>query len=174
MTGITPRKARRGFVVASAALTALATAPLPVTPAHAVEAGGATAATRQVEVTTLSPGQGASPAASDWVLISYKGMLADGTVFDQRDDMPMSLENVVPGFAQGLVRMQRGGKYRLSIPWELGYGEEARGPIPARADLTFEIELLDFKTNAEVEAMVAQMRARAAAQAGDQEQLAPR
>lgn len=166
MTAATVRRQVRPALAAAVLLLPAAHA------AHAAEAVPAAAAARQVEVVTLAPGQGATPAANDWVLISYKGTLADGTVFDQRDSMPMSLENVVPGFAQGLVRMQRGGRYRLSIPWELGYGEEARGPIPARADLTFEIDLIDFKTNAEVEAMVGQMRAQQAAPAGDQDQPA--
>lgn len=121
--------------VLRAPLVALAAWLLPAGAAQAAEAAAASPV-RDVAVTTLTPGEGATPAANDWVLISYKGMLADGTVFDQRDNMPMSLENVVPGFTRGLVRMQRGGRYRLFIPWELGYGEAARGPIPARADLT--------------------------------------
>ena len=47
--------------------------------------------------------------------------------------------------------MQRGGKYKVEIPSELAYGEKAVGDIPANTDLTFEIELLDFKSRAEIE-----------------------
>ena len=96
-------------------------------------------------------------------------MLADGTVFDQAGPVPMPLDAVVPGFAQGIVQMQRGGRYRLTIPAALGYGERAVGPIPANSDLVFEIELIDFKTPDE---MAALMRQYQAAQ-GAQEQSAP-
>ena len=62
----------------------------------------------------------------------------------------------------GLKRMQVGGKYVLRIPSELGYGAEERGPIPANSDLTFDIEVLDLKTEAEVQAIVQQQQAIAA------------
>jgi FKBP-type peptidyl-prolyl cis-trans isomerase FkpA len=61
------------------------------------------------------------------------------------------LAEVVPGFTKALEQMQRGGKYKVVIPSELGYGDEAVGEIPAGSDLTFEIELLDFKSRAEIE-----------------------
>lgn len=117
---------------------------------------------RRVTVTTLTAGEGAKPAAQDIVLISYKGTLPDGTVFDQNDHAVMPLDEVVPGFAQGLVQMQRGGTYRMVIPSELAYGDKASGPIPANTDLTFEVSLLDFKTPQEFQAMIAQMQAAAA------------
>lgn len=117
----------------------------------------------QVKVETLKAGAGEKPPAHSYVLINYKGMLADGTVFDQADQMPMPIDEVVPGFAQGLVQMQRGGRYKLTIPPELGYGAQASGPIPANSTLVFEIDLLDFKTAEEIAAMTAQMQAQGAA-----------
>ncbi len=110
-------------------------------------------------VTVLAPGEGAKPAVDDYVLVNYKGMLPDGTVFDQNENAVMPLAEVVPGFAQGLVQMQRGGTYRMVIPSELGYGAEGGGPIPPNTDLTFEVTLLDFKTQAELQAMMSQMQA---------------
>lgn len=104
-----------------------------------------------VQVQTLTAGSGESPTMDDVVLINYKGMLADGKVFDQGQQAPMPLAGVIPGFGKALVQMQRGGKYKVEIPSELAYGEQESGPIPANSDLTFEIELLDFKSRAEIE-----------------------
>lgn len=112
-----------------------------------------------VEVETVQAGSGASPTMQDVVLVNYTGKLANGTVFDKGERAAFPLEGVVPGFAQGLTKMQRGGKYRLTIPAEQGYGSEAqRNPatgeevIPANSDLVFDVELLEFKSRAEIEA----------------------
>jgi FKBP-type peptidyl-prolyl cis-trans isomerase 2 len=97
--------------------------------------------------------------------VSYKGMLKDGTVFDQNPQAGFPVTGVVPGFSEGLKIMQRGGKYRLWIPAELGYGpEDQRNPqtgevvIPGGSELTFDVELLEFKSRAEIEAMQKQMQ----------------
>lgn len=105
-----------------------------------------------VTVVTVKAGEGPSPTEADVVLINYKGMLSDGKVFDQADRAVMPLEGVIPGFTQALEKMQKGGKYKVHIPAVLGYGDKAAGPIPANSDLDFEIELIDFKSRAEVEA----------------------
>ncbi|WP_324696157.1 FKBP-type peptidyl-prolyl cis-trans isomerase [Novosphingobium aerophilum] len=129
----------------------------------------APAPARQVVVTTLTAGQGAKPTREDYVLVNYKGMLKDGTVFDQNEQMPMAVGEVVPGFADGLVQMQRGGSYRILIPAELAYGAEGGGPIPPNSDLVFEVTLLDFKTRAELDAMIAAQQGQAQpAQPGSQ------
>ena len=104
-----------------------------------------------VKVETVLAGQGTSPTREDVVLINYKGMLADGKVFDQGKQVPLAVDGVVPGFTQALEQMQRGGKYKIMIPSELGYGSEVNGPIPANSELIFEVELLDFKSKAEIE-----------------------
>lgn len=146
----------------------LAAAVLPVSaPAFAQdaapEAPAADAAPEAPAVTvtveTLTPGEGDPPPAGSFVLVNYKGMLEDGTVFDQADRVPLDLNNVVPGFAQGLVQMQRGGRYRLTIPPELGYGAQASGPIPANSRLVFEIDLIDYKTPEEIRQMMLEIRA---------------
>ena len=92
-------------------------------------------------------------------------MLKDGTVFDQNPQAGFPVSGVVPGFSEGLKIMQRGGKYRLWIPAELGYGpEDQRNPqtgqvaIPGGSELTFDVELLEFKSRAEIEAMQKQMQ----------------
>src|ERR1043166_1415452 len=124
-------------------------------------AGGLAYAQRYkgVEVETLKAGSGPSPTMQDVVLVNYTGKLANGAVFDRGERAAFPLEGVVPGFAEGLTRMQRGGKYRLSIPAAQAYGAEPqRNPatgqvvIPANSDLVFDVELLEFKSRAEIEA----------------------
>lgn len=104
-----------------------------------------------VDVQTLTPGSGASPTIADVALINYKGTLPNGKVFDQAERAVLPLQGVVPGFTKALEQMQRGGKYKVVIPSKLAYGEKGAGEIPPNTDLTFEIELLDFKNRAEIE-----------------------
>ncbi len=99
----------------------------------------------QIRLVTLTPGAGPHPTNADVVLVSYEGRLADGTVFDKsQQPTPFPVASVVPGFSQGLKLMAKGGRYRLTIPPELGYGAKASGPIPANATLVFDVELVDF------------------------------
>ena len=111
-----------------------------------------------VRVKTLAPGSGPTITADDGVLIEYEGKLDDGTVFDANEQAPMQVSQVVPGFSQALTRMQKGGKYKITIPPALGYGDRAAGPIPAGSTLHFDIELIDFRTEAEVRAMQQMMQ----------------
>jgi FKBP-type peptidyl-prolyl cis-trans isomerase FkpA len=114
-----------------------------------------------VKVITERAGSGPSPTTADVVLINYKGTLADGKVFDQGQRAPLEVSGVIPGFTKALEQMQRGGKYKVHIPAKLAYGEKGGGPIPPNADLDFEIELIDFKSVAEIQqqqAMIQQMQ----------------
>lgn len=104
-----------------------------------------------VNVDTITPGEGPSPTLEDVALINYKGTLPDGKVFDQAERAVFPLSGVVPGFTKALEQMQRGGKYKVLIPSELAYGGKQVGEIPPNTDLAFEIELLDFKSRAEIE-----------------------
>ena len=111
-----------------------------------------------VDVDTLIAGSGDSPTRDDVALINYVGTLPDGKEFDKGKNAVLPLAEVVPGFAKALVQMQRGGKYKVVIPSELAYGDRAVGEIPANTDLHFEIELLDFKSRAEIEQQQAMMQ----------------
>lgn len=104
-----------------------------------------------VDVDTLVAGQGPSPTRDDVALVNYKGTLPDGKVFDESKQAVLPLAEVVPGFTKALEQMQKGGKYKVHIPSALAYGDKGAGPIPANTDLDFEIELLDFKSRAEIE-----------------------
>lgn len=122
-----------------------------------------------VKVVTERAGSGPSPTAEDVVLINYKGTLADGKVFDQGQKTPLQVSGVIPGFTKALEQMQRGGKYKVHIPASLGYGPKATGPIPANSDLDFEIELIDFRSLAEIQQqqqMMQQMQQQMQAQGG--------
>lgn len=111
----------------------------------------ARAAPQTLQVRVLVAGHGPKPTDGDVALITYVGKLTNGTVFDQSPQpTPLPVAGVVPGFAQGLKQMQRGGRYRLVIPPQLGYGDKVAGPIPANSTLIFDVKLIDFKSEAEI------------------------
>lgn len=135
---------------------------LGVALAIAVGAGLAWAAVpRGVDVDTQVAGTGATPKIGDVVFLKYKGKLAaDGTVFDESREIALPVKGIfpegtpfpieegatIPGFFEGLQQLQKGGKYVLFIPADKAYGAEPPqgAPIPANADLEFEIEVIDI------------------------------
>lgn len=105
-------------------------------------------------VSPLKVGTGPKPGATDYVLVNYIGYLEkDGTVFDQGVRQTFQSDEVIPGFAEGLHMMNRGSIWRFCVPAALGYAERATGPIPPNSNLVFQVELGDFKSLAEVEAI---------------------
>ena len=93
----------------------------------------------------LREGAGASPTDADVALINYVGKLRDGKVFDQNQRTPFPVSQVVPGFSEGLKLMKKGGKYRLWIKPELGYGDrDTGGVIPPNSIISFDVEMLEF------------------------------
>jgi FKBP-type peptidyl-prolyl cis-trans isomerase len=94
----------------------------------------------------VQPGTGAYPKATDTVKVHYTGKLLNGTVFDssvQRGEpVDIQLDKVIPGWTEGLQKINQGGKIRLYIPPHLGYGDTGQGSIPPGAALIFDIELL--------------------------------
>ena len=119
-------------------------------------AGSASIGSLDFEV--VQEGSGESPNATDVVLVSYVGKLDDGKVFDQNEQAAFPVDGVVPGFSQALQRMKKGGRYKVVIPPSLGYGAKAAGPIPANSTLHFDVHLLDFKSQAEIEQMQREMQ----------------
>ncbi len=96
----------------------------------------------------LGDGQEATPGTS--VSVNYKGTLDDGKEFDSsygRGPFEFSLGAgmVIKGWDEGVEGMKVGGKRKLVIPPELGYGNRGIGPIPPNSALTFEVELLGVK-----------------------------
>lgn len=92
-------------------------------------------------------GTGPTAKPTDTVNVRYVGALYDGTPFDSswsRGDAPISfpLDQVVPGFAQGIEGMAPGGRRVIVIPPALGYGDQAQGPIPGGSTLVFVVDLV--------------------------------
>ena len=107
---------------------------------------------------TIKPGTGNKPTDTDVALVDYKGTLKDGTQFDANERAPLPVAGMIPGFTEALKLMQVGGKYRFCIPSALAYGPAGQGPIPANANLFFDVTLLDFRSQAEIQAMQQQMQ----------------
>ncbi|WP_271077048.1 FKBP-type peptidyl-prolyl cis-trans isomerase [Aurantiacibacter sp. MUD61] len=118
-----------------------------------------------VTVDTITAGEGESPSVEDVIFVRYTGRLEDGTVFDQSTDgewpvpgiLPegaaLPLGQMIPGFQEAVLQMQKGGTYEVFIPSELGYGDEAQegSPIPPGSDLYFNITLVDFMAEEEAQ-----------------------
>ena len=98
----------------------------------------------------LRAGDGPRPTAESTVKVHYVGTLLDGSTFDssvaRNEPAVFNLQQVVPGWTEGLQRMPVGSKYRLWVPGDLGYGAEGTpgGPIPPNATLVFDVELLEI------------------------------
>jgi peptidylprolyl isomerase len=94
-------------------------------------------------------GKGKVARSGMHVTVEYTGWLLDGTKFDSSDKQPFEFDlgagNVIQGWDIGVRGMRVGGKRRLIVPPELGYGQDATGPIPANSTLTFDVKLLAVK-----------------------------
>ena len=92
------------------------------------------------------PGSSQHPTATSTVKVHYKGYLTDGTVFDQTTGTAsaFSLSGVIQGWQIGIPKFGKGGKGKLLIPSDLGYGSNTTGTIPAHSVLIFDIVLSDF------------------------------
>ena len=93
-------------------------------------------------------GNGKRPKATDKVKVHYTGTLIDGKKFDSSVDrgtpITFALNQVIPGWTEGLQLMDEGSMYMLYVPYNLGYGTRDMGDIPAGSTLIFEVELLEI------------------------------
>ena len=98
----------------------------------------------------IEEGSGKSPEAGQNVSVHYSGYLMDGTKFDSSYDrgepitFPIGQGRVIPGWDEGITLLKVGGKAKLIIPPNLGYGNRAIGPIPPNSTLIFDVELVDI------------------------------
>ena len=99
----------------------------------------------------LKKGTGEPATRGDVVVVHYTGWLTDGRQFDSSlNGEPFSFKlgvgEVIPGWDEGLAGMMVGGKRKLWIPPELGYGRQGSLPeVPPNAQLIFEVELLELQ-----------------------------
>jgi len=148
-----------------------------------------------VTVDVVREGSGPNPAVDDVIFVNYVGRLTDGTEFDRSRDTPIPIEGLfpkgsplplarmIPGFAEGAVKMQKGGKYTLFIPADKGYGKDGQKDpagkevIPPNSDLVFDVELIDFMPEADFQrrfqVLQQAMQAGQASGAGTPEPAAP-
>lgn len=121
------------------------------------EQGGSVMTTESgLQYEDIAVGSGASPKKGDRVIVHYTGTLEDGTKFDSSRDRGRPFEfrigmgQVIKGWDEGVATMKTGGKRKLIIPGDLGYGSRGvqQGStylIPPDATLIFDVELLDIK-----------------------------
>ena len=105
-----------------------------------------------LRITNLVVGTGAEATSGQTVVVHYRGTLEDGSQFDASYDrgtpfsFPLGAGRVIKGWDEGVQGMKVGGKRKLVIPPDLGYGARgAGGVIPPNATLIFEVELLEVK-----------------------------
>lgn len=99
----------------------------------------------EYEVIASGPADGAHPKGGDQLSAHYKGMLMDGSVFDQSEGdatIDFQLRQVIPGWQVALKLMRPGDKWRIYIPAYLAYGASTKPKIPADSPLIFEVELV--------------------------------
>jgi peptidylprolyl isomerase/FKBP-type peptidyl-prolyl cis-trans isomerase FklB len=112
------------------------------------EPGVVTTATGlQYKVVRSGPEGGYRPRPGDAVKVHYEGRLPSGEVFDSSYESGapavFTVGQLVPGWNQALQLMKPGDEWLLTVPPNLGYGDEGAGPIPGGAVLIFKMELLD-------------------------------
>ena len=126
-----------------------AATPVEAPPATAAAPKNTTQEATKLVIKDQTVGKGAAAKNGDTVTVNYTGWLTDGTKFDSSiGKAPFSFTlgagEVIPGWDQGVAGMKVGGKRKLTIPADLGYGAQGAGggAIPPNATLVFDVELL--------------------------------
>ena len=102
-----------------------------------------------LEYQVLEMGDGARPAATDKVSVHYRGTLLNGEEFDSSysrgEPISFALDQVIPGWTEGVQLMPVGSKFMFYVPPNLAYGPAGGGPIGPNATLIFQVELLGIE-----------------------------
>src|SRR5215469_16914031 len=130
---------------------ALAIVLLPAAWAQIPAVGGELITQYSMKYIEVAKGTGKLAEPGQVYVVAYTGWLTDGTKFDssydrgERFSFEEGKRKVIPGWDAGFEGMRGGGKRRFIIPYQLAYGEKGRGKIPGKADLIFDVELIDVK-----------------------------
>ncbi|MCB0712268.1 MAG: FKBP-type peptidyl-prolyl cis-trans isomerase [Ignavibacteriae bacterium] len=103
-----------------------------------------------LQYVVVQEGSGESPTDMDSVVVNYKGMLVDSTVFDQSPEgepRTFMVGGVIEGWKEALKMMKPGAKWKLFIPSSIAYGDQGTAGIPPGAVLIFDVELVSVKKN---------------------------
>lgn len=126
---------------------------------------GVTVTKSGLQIQTIRSGEGKPPTDNDVAMISITGTLRDGKVFQEPASGPFPVAGGIPGFTEALKLMQKGGKYKIWIPSELGYGpndvpDQKTGEvaIPGGSVLIFDVELQDYLPREQFEAAMKQQQ----------------
>ncbi len=111
------------------------------------EAEGVSVTESGLQYSVMTDAEGAKPAATDSVTVHYRGTLLDGTEFDSSysrgQPATFQLNQVIPGWTEGVQLMSEGAKFKFVIPYQLAYGERGAGAnIGPYEALIFEVELI--------------------------------
>lgn len=96
----------------------------------------------------ISKGNGPKPSPKSMITVYYSGKLINGKVFDQTQKgrpATFRLNELITGWTTALREMPAGSRWEIVIPYNLGYGSRASGPIKAFSTLIFDITLLDVR-----------------------------
>jgi FKBP-type peptidyl-prolyl cis-trans isomerase len=136
-----------GYVAAAKAPTEYEDVPFVVfDPIAAVEREPSGLEWQEIET-----GRGPMASRGRTAVVHYTGWLANGSKFDSSRDrgkpfeFPVGAGRVIRGWDEGVQTMRQGGRRRLIVPPQLGYGGSGAGAIPANATLVFDVELVDVR-----------------------------
>jgi FKBP-type peptidyl-prolyl cis-trans isomerase len=124
---------------------------MPAAPGKQTEKMNNATDSKELKIEDIKIGEGQEVKSGDNIVIHYLGTLTDGTKFDSSYDRGQPFETqigvgqVIKGWDEGVVGMKVGGKRKLTIPPDLGYGSQSAGSIPPNSTLIFEVELVGIK-----------------------------